>query len=296
MKDYVILTDSCVDLTSEMVKEMGVEVIPLSINLGDKVYYNYLDEREITSKDFYQLLRDKKMPTTSQISPQSFLDFIEPFIQAGKDILSISFSSALSGTFQSSVIAREELLEKYPYQKIITIDSLCASMGQGLLVKYASDLRKEGKTIEEVATWVESNRTKVSHLFTVGDLNHLRRGGRLSYGRALLGSILMIKPLLHVNEEGKLVQTGIARGRKTSLKRMVERLAKTIDNPDQVVYISHGDCLDDVLLFKEMLLEKVKVKDIVINYVGPVIGSHSGLDTIAVFYLGNDRFLKNEDI
>lgn len=293
MKDFVIFTDSCIDLPHQQTLDMQIEVIPLCINLEGQVYYNYLDERDITFKTFYQALREKKQPITSQINPQGFIDAMEPFLIEEKDILSISFSSALSGTYQSSLIARDELLEKYPERKIIMIDSLCASMGQGLLVKYASDLRQEGKSIDEVASWVEKNKTKIVHLFTVGDLNHLRRGGRLSYGKAFLGSILRIKPLLHVTSDGKLVQTGMARGRMTSLKKMVERMTETIENP-QVIYISHGDCLEDALELKDMILEKLNVDDIVINFVGPVIGSHSGLDTLALFYIGNDRYQEYE--
>lgn len=292
MNKYIILTDSCIDLPSRMAEEMELMVVPLSLIIDDVNYYNYLDEREITFKNFYQLLREGKTTQTSQVNPQRFIEIMEPILVSGYDILSISFSSALSGTYNSSAIAKNDLLEKYPERKIITIDSLCASMGQGLLLTYAAKLKKEGHSLDDVAKWVEENKTNLCHLFTVGDLNHLRRGGRLSYAKAILGTILKIKPLLHVNKEGKLVQTGATRGRKSSLIKMVERMEKTIINPkEQTIYISHGDCLDEIIELKQIIMERLPVKDVIINYVGPVIGSHSGINTVAIFYLGTDRFV-----
>lgn len=292
MNKYIILTDSCIDLPSQMAEGMELMVVPLSLKIDNVNYYNYLDESELKFQDFYQLLREGKIASTSQVNPQRFIDIMEPILLSGYDILSISFSSALSGTYNSSVIAKNDLLEKYPNRKIITIDSLCASMGQGLLLTYAANLKKEGYLMEDVAKWVEENKTNICHLFTVGDLNHLRRGGRLSYAKAILGTILRIKPLLHVNREGKLVQTGATRGRKTSLIKMVDRMEDTITNPEnQVIYISHGDCLDEILELKEIIMERLPVKDVIINYVGPVIGSHSGINTVAIFYLGTDRFV-----
>jgi len=292
MKDYIILTDSCIDLPAAVADELDLKVIPLYLTVDKKNYYNYLDEREITFKEFYQLLREKKVPQTSQINPQEFLDIMEPFLKEGLDILSISFSSQLSGTYNSSVIARDELQEKYLEQKIITIDSQCASMGQGMLLTYVAKLKKAGLAIDEVSEWVETNKKDISHLFTVGDLNHLKRGGRLSSAKAFIGTLLKIKPLLHVDYQGRLVQTGAARGRNKVMVKMVERMEKTIVDPEsQFIYISHGDCEEDALILKEMILEKIKVKEVLINYVGPVIGSHSGIDTLALFYLGNDRFV-----
>lgn len=292
MKNFVIITDSCVDLPNELASELELFVLPLSINIENQVYYNYLDERDIKSKEFYSLLKAGIIPTTSQVNPEQFINIFDDFLQKGYDVLYIAFSSALSGTYNSSLIAKDELANKYPNQEIIIIDSLSASMGQGLLLTYAANLKKQGKTIHEVTDWVENNKLRLCHLFTVGDLNHLRRGGRLSYAKALLGTILKIKPLLHVNIEGKLVQTGASRGRQTALKKMISRMEETIEKPeDQVVYISHGNCLEEVLELKEVILNTLPVKDVVINYVGPVIGTHSGVGTIAIFYLGNDRFL-----
>jgi len=290
MNKFQLLTDSCVDLPSGFVEELDVKVIPLSFSIQDKEYLNYLDERELSNQQFYQLLRERVISKTTQINEYRFIEFFEPFLQEGYDILYIGFSSALSGTYNSSVQAANELQTKYPNQKIITIDSLAASMGQGLLVTYAARLKKEGKSLEEIVKWVEDNKRKICHLFTVGDLNYLRRGGRLSYSKALLGTILRVKPLLHVSNEGKLVQTGMKRGRMSALDAMISRLVETIENPEgQTIFISHGDCLDDAEYVKEQIKAKLPVGEIMIHYIGPVIGSHSGLDTLAIFYYGNDR-------
>ncbi len=290
MDKYKILTDSCIDLPNELVKQLELVVTPLCVIVDDHVYRNYPDEREITTKAFYQMLREQKVPTTSQLTPNDLIETMTPLLAAGFDILSISFSAALSGTYQSSLIAKKNLQEQYPDRKIITIDSLCASMGQGLLLTYAAKMREKGKTMDEVAAWVESHKRKISHLFTVGDLNHLKRGGRLSAGKAFIGTLIGIKPLLHVDSVGRLVPTGSARGRHQSLCRLVDRTIATIEKPEeQVIYISHGDCLEDALFVKKQITEKLTVKDVVINHVGPVIGSHSGLNTLAIFYLGSDR-------
>lgn len=295
MNDYIIMTDSCVDLPKEMAEKMDLTVLPLSVKVEDKVYYNYLDEREITFKKFYNILGEKIKTQTSQGTPMQFLELMEPALKAGKDILYIAFSSALSGTYNSSLQAREELLEKYPDRKIVCVDSLCASMGQGLIVTYAYEMKQAGKTLEEVAKWVEEKKLKLCHLFTVGDLNHLRRGGRLSPIKAIVGTILRVKPILHVSSEGKLTVVDKARGRHSALEMLVDRMANSIENPKgQKVYISHGDCIEEAEQVKEMIMDRLPITDITINYIGPVIGSHSGLGTIAIFYMGNDRLTTEE--
>jgi DegV family protein with EDD domain len=290
MNDYVILTDSCCDLPDELVKRLELDYLPLTVKIEDKSYTNYLDEREISFRDLYKDLREKKKTRTSQANPEDFIQKMRPYLEKGKDILSISFSSALSGTYNSSRLAREELLEAFPSRKIIVIDSLSASLGQGLLLTYAAEMKKQNRSIEEVAAWVEENKLKISHLFTVDDLNHLRRGGRLSFIPAIIGTILRVKPLLHVSSEGKLTVEGKARGRQSSINELFERLVETIDNSvGNKVYISHADCLEDAEYLKEKILKSLPMKEVIINYIGPVIGSHSGPGTLAVFYLGNDR-------
>ncbi|MBU1145089.1 MAG: DegV family protein [Firmicutes bacterium] len=292
MKNYVIITDSCIDLPCELANELELVILPLAVNVEGKEYLNYLDERDITAKAFYQLLREHKKTSTAQATPQNFIEVLTPLLEAGNDILSISFSSQLSGTYSASLVAKKELLEKFPDRVIHTIDSTCASMGQGLLLTYAAHLKKEGKSLEEVSTWVEENKLLVSHLFTVSDLGHLRRGGRLSASKEILGTLLNVKPLLHVSLEGKLVVYGKARGRYKSLNALVNRMVETFDKSlDQIVYISHGDSLEDAMYVKSLVMEKLNVKDenIFVNTIGPVIGSHSGVDTLAIFYLGNER-------
>jgi DegV family protein with EDD domain len=287
---YVIVTDSCSDLTLEMVKEMNVDVVPLSVEIDGKIYKHYPDEREISVKDFYDKLRDKKVATTSLVNVGAYLEFFEEKLKQGKDILYIAFSSALSGSYQSSVIASEELNEKYPERKIVVVDSLSASMGEGLLIWYAYQKQKEGLSIDNVAKWVENHKLNLCHLFTVDDLGTLKRGGRLSGAQALLGSLLKVKPVLHVSNEGKLVPIKKARGRKTSLQILVDLMKETVTEPqNQTIFISHGDDLKDAQYIAQLIQEQIGVKHIEYGYIGPVVGAHSGPKTIAVFFMGRQR-------
>ncbi|MDD3348921.1 MAG: DegV family protein [Bacilli bacterium] len=293
MNDYILLTDSCVDLTQEMADQLDLHVVPLSVLVDGNSYQNYLDGRELSPQAFYSMLREHKKTSTSQVTTVAFMNAMTPILQEGKDVLLITFSSALSGTHSSAERAKKELETEYPKRKIVVIDSLCASMGQGLLCTYVSKLKREGKTIEEVSEWIQENRLNVCHLFTVGDLDHLRRGGRLSAATAFIGNLLSIKPLLHVSKEGKLVQTGKAHGRKRSLDTLVSTMITSIVHPeDQVVYISHADCYEEAVYVKEKIMKVLPIQDIHINYVGPVIGSHSGVGTLAIFFMGKDRFLR----
>ncbi len=288
--NYILTTDSCCDLPNELVKELNLKVIPLSVEIKGKTYHNYPDERNIKTKDFYDIMRDKEVATTSLINVGEFLLFFEPFLKAGKDILYIGFSSALSGTVQSARIAVEELKLTYPDRKMVVVDSLSASMGQGLLVWYAAKQMADGKSIEEVASWVESNRLELCHLFTVDDLGTLRRGGRLSGTAALLGSLLKVKPVLHVSDEGKLVPVKKARGRKTSLQVIVDFMKDKIKDPEkQTVFISHGDDIEDANYIKALISDQLGIHKFIVGQIGPVIGAHSGPGTIAVFFLGSPR-------
>lgn len=294
MSDYVIITDSCVDLPDKLAKELDLKILPLKVSIRGKEYQNLLDESEISSKAFYSMLREKEMATTAQANPADFVKIATPFLKNGLDVLSISFSSALSGTYNSSLIAKKELEEEFPERKIACVDSLCASMGQGLLLTYAGQMHKDGKSFEEVIDFVEKTRTKISHLFTVSDLGHLRRGGRLSASSLILGNLLSIKPLLHVSLKGQLKVYGKARGRFKSMNNIVRRMAKTYDKENnKMIYISHGDCLDDAEYVKKHIMEELGVPEemFTINPIGPVIGAHSGVNTLAIFYIGNERTL-----
>ena len=290
MSEYVIVTDSSADLTDGMVKELGVEVLPLSFTVKGQTYHNYPDNRDMDPKDFYAMLRAGEMATTAAVNVADYTSALEPLLESGKDVLVLAFSSGLSATYQSSVIAVNELKDKFPERKIFTVDTLCASMGQGLLVYLAAKKKQAGATIEEVRDWTEENKLKLCHWFTVDDLHFLKRGGRISAATAVLGSMLHIKPVLHVDDEGHLINMGKARGRGASLTALVDHMEETaIDPASQVVFISHGDCLADAEKVAGDVKKRLGVKEVVINHVGPVIGAHSGPGTLALFFLGSRR-------
>ena len=290
MSDFIILTDSSADLSGEMAQAADVQVLPLTFTIGGADYHNYPDNREMDPHLFYQRLRAGEVATTAAVNMNQYVEAIEPLLQAGRDVLVLAFSSGLSATFQSSKLAVEELSEKYPERKLYTVDTLCASLGQGLLVWYAAQERKKGRTIEEVRDWAEANKLSLCHQFTVDDLHFLKRGGRISATTAVVGSMLQIKPVLHVDDEGHLINIGKARGRQSSLKALVDKMEKTVTEAGkQTVFISHGDCLEDAEAVAQMVRERFGTQDIRINYVGPVIGAHSGPGTLALFYLGTQR-------
>ena len=288
MNPYKIITDSNTDLSPELIEQLGVYVIPMTFTMGNKLYRNYPDERDISNKEFYR--REGQSAKTDQINSVTFQETFEPFLKEGMDLIYLAFSSGLSGTYNGARLTVEELKSKYPGRKILVVDTLAASMGEGLLVYHAAQLQKQGAAIEEVAKWVEENRNRMAHWFTVDDLNHLKRGGRVSGAAALFGTMLGIKPVLHVDDEGHLIPMEKVRGRRQSLDALVKHMAATVENPqDQVVFISHGDCLEDAGYVAQQVREKFQVQDIVINYIGPVIGSHSGPGTVALFFLGKSK-------
>ena len=290
MRDYVLATDSSCDLPQELVEKFDLTVVPLTVTISDEVFTNYLDGREIGFKEFYDRSRAKEEIKTSCPSLEAFNKVFTEVLESGKDILYIGFSSALSATTQNARIAAAELGEKYPDAKIIVVDSLAASMGQGLLIKYVFDEKQSGKTIEEAAKYAEDTRLHICHWFTVNDLMHLKRGGRISATTAIAGSALNVKPVMHTDDEGKLVNVGKARGRKASLNALLEKMRETAINPaEQTVYISHGDCEEDVNEFAKQIKKELGVKDVVINYVGPVIGGHTGPGVVALFFYGTHR-------
>ena len=290
MSDYVLLTDSSADLTAELVAELGVEVLPLSFTVQGKTYHNYPDNRDMDPKDFYAMLRSGEMATTAAVNVADYTSALEPLLESGKDVLVLAFSSGLSSTYQASVLAAEELREKYPDRKIYTVDTLCASLGQGLLVYLAVQEQRKGRSIEEVRDWAEETKLNLCHQFTVDDLHFLKRGGRISATTAVVGSMLQIKPVLHVDNEGRLINIGKARGRQASLKALVDKMEKTVtEEGRKTVFISHGDCRKDAVTVADMVRERFGTQDIRINFVGPVIGAHSGPGTLALFYLGTER-------
>lgn len=290
MQDYVIITDSSADLDAKMVQELGVEVLPLTFMLEGASYQNYPDNREMDPHFFYDKLRSGAVATTAAVNVGQFTEVAEPFLKQGKDVLILAFSSGLSVTYNSARLAVEDLCEKYPDRKIYAVDTLCASLGQGLLVWHAVQQQKAGKSIEEVRAWVEENKLHLCHWFTVDDLMFLKRGGRVSAGTALLGTMLSIKPVMHVDNEGHLINMSKTRGRKSSLTALVDKMEQTaIDPGSQTVFISHGDCPDEAQFVADEVKRRFGVKDVYLNNVGPVIGAHSGPGTMALFFLGKER-------
>ena len=288
--DFTILTDSSADLGEDLVREMDIQVLPLSFTIQDKTYHNYPDNRELDPHVFYQMLREGQTATTAAVNVEQYLQAMEAELQAGRDVLVLAFSSGLSATYNSSSVAADELREKYPDRKIYTVDTLCASLGQGLLVWYAARMKNEGRGIGAVRDWLEENKLHLCHWFTVDDLHFLKRGGRISSATAVLGTMLSIKPVMHVDDEGHLTKVGTARGRNASLKALVDHMAETaIDPAGQTVFISHGDCEEDANKVAEDVKRRFGVQTVVLNNVGPVIGAHSGPGTVALFFLGRHR-------
>ena len=289
MSEYVITTDNNSDLPEKYLKDHGVGCMYLSYSMDGK---NYTHENFLPEHEFYEAMRNGSMPTTAQVNPENAKALLEPYLKEGKDILHIAFSSGLSGTYNSSRIAAEELMEEYPDRKIIVVDSLSASLGQGLLVWLAQQKKELGQTLEDVADWVEKNKLKMVHLFTVDDLNHLYRGGRVSRTTAIVGSMLNIKPVLHVDNEGKLTAIGKVRGRKKALQELIKLMDEKIGifGADcDTIFISHGDCEQDAQYVAAKVKEKYNIKNIIINQVGATIGAHSGPGTMALFFVGDVR-------
>lgn len=289
LRKFEIITDSASDLPDEYYVEHGIDCVRLGFTMGGVVYGGEDGER-IDVKEFYARLRAGAMPNTFQASPEQATLHMEKPAKAGKDVLVISFSSGLSGTINSYVAAARELSEKYPQRKLIVVDSLCASLGQGLFVDYIVKKADEGVTIEETAQYAEKLKHHICHYFTVDNLFHLKRGGRVSGATAVIGSMLKIKPVLHVDHEGHLIAIGKAMGRKKSISSLVEHMSKLATlSEDDPIFISHGDCQEEVDYLVTLIKERFGDRKIFINYIGSVIGTHSGAGTIALFFLGKHR-------
>ena len=289
MRAFKIVTDNTCDLPKSYVKENDLTLLWLSY-IMDGVTYS--EDYTLPYPEFYQKMREGSMPTTSQVNPQRAREVFEEIIREGCDILHIAFSSGLSGSCNSARIAAEELKEEYPDAQIVVVDSLCASLGEGLLVHKAVQMKKAGKSLAEIAEWLENNKRNLCHVFTVDDLNHLYRGGRVSRTQAVLGTLVNIKPMLHVDEDGTLLAVGKLRARKqsiTALVDMMEERMKSRREENDIVFISHGDCMEDALLLKKQVEERFGIQAFLIDYVGPTIGAHSGPGTLALFFMGEKR-------
>ena len=286
---YVIVSGATGDLPQYVIEELGLDVIPMNVRVGEADYLYHPDEKELSCKEFYTKLSEGEEAVTSQITPIVFKEVFEKYLKVGKDVLYIAFSSGLSGTFNSARLVAAELSEKYPERKIACIDSLCASIGEGFLVYLAGMLRKEGKSFDEVAEFVKENCTRVCHWFTVDDLLHLKRGGRLSGFEAAVGTALKIKPVLSVDPEGKLTVVAKVRGIKKGMDYLKERLKSDgIDAVNQTVFVGHADAPEVAEQLKEQLVSEGLVKDVIISNVGPIIGTHVGSGMFALVFLGEN--------
>ena len=287
MPNYNIVTDSCCDFLPEMYGQMNLTLVPLSMEFLGQIREDRSDD---SIQEVYAALRAGESAKTSAVNPEGWEKAMEPHLAEGRDVLVMAFSSGLSTTYQSAVIAAEELRGKYPERTIYVVDSLSASMGQGLLTWYACQKRDQGQSLEEVHTWLEENKLHLCHWFTVDDLMYLKRGGRISAATAVVGTMLQIKPVLHMDDEGHLINMAKARGRKASLEALAKKAAELGEGYDNsTMFISHGDCIDDANYLAKIMKERYGVKNIVISYVGSVIGSHSGPGTVALFFLGTHR-------
>ena len=293
MHNFKIVTDTTADLPSSYIKENDLGLLYLECIIDGKTYGEDNAE-ELDLADFYQMMRDGKMPTTSQVNPDQAKNAFEKFIETDKEILCLAFSSGLSGTYNSIKIAAEEVMEEHPDCKIVVMDTLCASLGEGLLVYQAVRLRKEGKTMEETAKCLEDHLYNMVHVFTADDLFHLYRGGRVSKTSAIIGTVAAIKPVMHVDNDGKLVAISKVRGRKKSLLALVDYMEKKQGdfaqmNKDGVVCISHSDALEEAEWLRDEIKKRFGIENFIINMIGPVIGSHTGTGTLALFFLGMER-------
>ena len=283
---FKIITDSCCDLPAGLVSELKLGIVNLSVEMDGRVY----SEGEMTPKALYDHLRAGKLPKTSAVNPDGWSRIIRPALENGEDVLVMAFSSGLSATYQSAVIAAGELREEFPQRKLLVVDTLCAALGQGLLVLHAARLRQEGKSLEDTAAWLEENRGNLCHWVTVEDLMHLKRGGRVSAATAVVGTMLSIKPIIRVDENGKLESVSKVRGRKAAMNHLLERMAESlVPELNETVCIGHGDCLEDAQYLARQIKTRFGVKNVIINYVGAVIGAHTGPGVVFIAFLGKNR-------
>jgi DegV family protein with EDD domain len=284
---YQIITDSCCDFTKEQYAKLGIAYVPLTLLYKGQEHEGFTEAEDLRA--FYDGIRAGEMPTTSAVNPTGWAKVMEPVLAAGQDVLCMTFSSGLSTTHQSAVIAAEELREKYPQRKIHVVDTLCAALGQGLLVYKACEQRDRGLSLEELTAWVEENKLKLCHWVTINDLNHLKRGGRVSATTAFVGGMLNIKPIIIMDNDGKLATVGKCRGRKAAMEQLVKKLCE--EGTDvQTIFIAHGDCPEDAAALEQLCREKCPaVKNVLTGYVGGVIGAHTGPGVLVVFFLGRHR-------
>ena len=283
---YQIITDSCCDFTQEQLQQYAVSCASLTLLYNGENHDNFSEPAAV--KAFYDEIRKGTTATTAAVNPEGWAALMKDALDAGRDMLVLAFSSGLSTTYQSAVIAAKELQEAYPDRKIFVVDSLCAALGQGLLLHHACKKRDQGMPIEELAAWLEEHKLNLCHWVTVDDLTHLKRGGRISATTALVGTMLNVKPIIHVDNDGHLINCAKVRGRKAALDYLVKKFSETCTDFD-TVFIAHGDCPEDAATLEAMLREKHPIREVVTGYVGPVIGAHTGPGVLVVFFMGSKR-------
>lgn len=287
---FAIVTDSSCNLPNAVIDKYDLHIASLDFLVDGKPYSSYVKGEENDLQRFYTMMRNREHIKTSAANAQKWTEVIEPVLQAGQDVLVMAFSSALSVTAQEAFNACNSLREKYPERQILAVDTLCAALGEGLLVTYACQMREQGSNLADTYQWVEDNKRKLCHWFTVDDLFFLKRGGRVSAATAVLGTMLGIKPVMHVDDDGRLINVAKARGRKSSLDALIDQMEKTAIEPEkQLVYVTHGDCLEDAEYLAQQCRERLHVKDVMINILDPVIGSHAGPGTASIFFMGEHR-------
>ena len=288
MANYKIITDSACDLPVKMLQELDVTTVALTVNFRGETRNDSVDDAQV--KELYDAMRGGEVATTAAVNPDGWSKVIESAVAEGFDAFVLAFSSGLSTTYQSAVIAANELAEKYPQRKIMVVDGCAAALGQGLFVWHICKMRDVGLSLEELAAWAEENKNHVAHWFTVDDLVYLKRGGRVSAATALVGTMLNIKPVLHVDNEGHLVSMVKARGRKAAINTLVSKLQELGGDWDNsTVFSCHADCIDDAQRLAEIVKEKCGVQETFIGNLGAVIGSHAGPGTLALFFMGNEK-------
>lgn len=289
MSDFKIITNTTADLPLDYVKENNLGLAVFNYTIKNETYNR---ERELDWKEFYKLMRDGNMPATSQVNPEELAELFKEYLKESKELLYICFSSGLSGTYNNACLAAETVMEENPDSRIVVVDSLAASMGEGLLVHKAVALKKAGKSLDETAAWLEENKLHLVHVFTVDDLNHLYRGGRVSRTAAIVGTMVGIKPVLHVDNEGHLVPIQKVRGRKKSLHALVDYMEEKMGRyreENDIVFISHGDALEDAESVRDEVKRRFGIESFLINHIGPTIGAHSGPGTVTLFFMGESR-------
>lgn len=287
MKEFIITTDTTCDLPENYMLQHNLRLLPLYYSFNGEVFG---EKNDLLPRVFYDRMRGGAMPTTMAVNPATAKEVFSDILNEGYSILHIAFSSALSGSCSVAVTVAAELCEEHPDAKITVVDSLCASLGEGLLVHKAVKMKEDGKSFDEIVDWLERNKKNLCHLFTVDDLHHLHRGGRVSKTTAIIGTLISVKPVLHMDNEGHLIPLNNVRGRKKALISLVDQMEKRLAGfHNDEVFISHGDCLEDAEMVASLVKERFGITKIMINFVSPTIGAHSGPGTVALFFMGNER-------